>query len=229
MGNSRRKAALLLVTLGSEVSAEVFRHLSPTEVDCLASEIACLDCIDPDEKYETLMEFCSRMDTDRIPDIGEQGPVEGSRVEADPGRVLELVGSEHPQTIALVLSRMDPEGAAFVLRNLPAAMQPDVARRIATIDRAAPETLRTVERVLEARLGHSVDVYRSGSESGGESGAESLVRILDRVGSQAGTRIMGELETGHPVTARAIRDASRGMTSRGIAARRSVVSGPGQG
>ncbi len=208
---SRRKAALLLVTLGSDISAEVFRHLAPSEVECLAAEISCLDCIDQDEKYDALRAFCGHMDRNRATEASG---------EADPGRILELVGSEHPQTIALVLSRMEPEGAAFVLRNLPAAMQSDIARRIASIDRAAPETVRTVERVLETRLGPagkgrtareeaSCPDGRKSPDSGTESGPESLARILECVDGQSGRRIMGELDSGHPGIARAIREALR--------------------
>ncbi len=140
--DGRRKAALLMVTLGADICAELLRQLQPSEVDSLTAEIACLDCIDPDEKYDTLRSFCGQM--------RENGRNDACG-EADPGLVLDLVGSEHPQTIALVLSRMDPEGAAFVMRNLPSAMQSDIARRIASIDRAAPETVTTVKRVLETR------------------------------------------------------------------------------
>ena len=159
-----RKAALLLVTLGADICAELLRHLKPSEVDRLTAEIACLDSIDPGEKFDALRAFCAHMNENR-----------GNEVcgEADPALVLELVGSEHPQTIALVLSRMEPEGAAFVMRNLPAAMQSDIARRIASIDSAAPETVRTVKRVLETRIRHRSRNESAASESfptGTESG-----------------------------------------------------------
>lgn len=93
---------------------------------------------------------------------------------ADPIHVLNFLQAEHPQTIALVASYLEPQAAALILGGLPAELQPEVARRIATMDRTMPEVLREVERVLEKKLASlsSEDYLAAG-------GVQSLAEILN--------------------------------------------------
>jgi flagellar motor switch protein FliM len=70
----------------------------------------------------------------------------------DPSQVLNFLQAEHPQTIALVLSYLEPQAAARILGGLPFESQPEIARRIACMDRTMPEVIREVERVLEKKL-----------------------------------------------------------------------------
>jgi flagellar motor switch protein FliG len=85
-----------------------------------------------------------------------------------------FLGQEHPQLIALVLSYLDPGLAACVLGKIPPGMQTDIAERICSIERTAPEVLRDVERVLEHKLSalSSKDLILAG-------GVESMVEILN--------------------------------------------------
>ena len=66
--------------------------------------------------------------------------------------LLNFIQTEHPQTIALILAYLEPQKASIILSSLPHEIQSDVAKRIATMDRTSPETLREVERVLEKKL-----------------------------------------------------------------------------
>src|SRR5699024_5432357 len=76
--------------------------------------------------------------------------------EADPKQVLNFIQSEHPQTIALVLSYLDPEQAGQILSELPQDVQADVAKRIATMDSTSPEIISQVEQVLERNIASSL-------------------------------------------------------------------------
>ncbi len=57
--NGRQKAAIFLVTLGSEISAEIFKHLREDEIETLTFEIARLETVEPEQKDQVLMEFRS--------------------------------------------------------------------------------------------------------------------------------------------------------------------------
>ena len=72
--------------------------------------------------------------------------------KTEPTQLLNFIQSEHPQTIALVMSYLHPEQAGMILSALPPPQQVEVAKRIATMDRTSPEVLREVESVLEKKL-----------------------------------------------------------------------------
>src|SRR5699024_327210 len=76
--------------------------------------------------------------------------------KADPTQVLNFIQSEHPQTIALVLSYLDPEQAGQILSELQEDVQADVAQRIATMDSTSPEIISQVEQVLEKNISSSI-------------------------------------------------------------------------
>jgi len=94
---------------------------------------------------------------------------------ADPQAVLQLLVYEHPQAIALVLSHFEPAQAAKILSCLPAELQEEVTQKIACMDTVMPETLRTIERVLEKQFseGNYMDVIKSG-------GIDAAVNILNQ-------------------------------------------------
>ncbi len=95
---------------------------------------------------------------------------------ADPRQVVSYLQNEHPQTIALVLAYMRPEAAAMVLGGLPEEQQGDVARRLATMDRASPEVIAQVEAALEPKLSSVLQQ----SDAAALGGVGSLVDVLNR-------------------------------------------------
>jgi flagellar motor switch protein FliG len=98
----------------------------------------------------------------------------------DPAHLLNLIAKEPNQIIALTLSYLEPNKASVILENLPTAIIPDVAHRIATMGRVSPEILREIERVLEKKLSSlSSEDYTSAG------GVESLVEILNLCDMQA--------------------------------------------
>ena len=94
----------------------------------------------------------------------------------DPTQLLNFIQTEHPQTIALIISYLEPKKAGVILSELPQDIQIDVAKRIATMNRTSPDVLRDVERVLERKLStlSSEDYTAAG-------GVESIVDILNLV------------------------------------------------
>lgn len=224
----RQKAAILLVTLGSELSAEIFKHLKEDEIESLTFEIARLETVDSEERDKVLMEFQELMmaqefiitggvdyarellekalGTQKAVDIINRltsslqvRPFDFVR-RTDPTQLLNFIQQEHPQTIALILSYLDPQKASVILASLDHDIQAEVAKRIATMDRTSPEVLREVERVLEKKLSTlaSEDYTMAG-------GVDAIVEILNMVDRSTEKSIIESLEEEDPELAEEIK------------------------
>ena len=153
--SGKEKAAILLSTLDSDQSAEVFKHLSEEQIEELTLEIANLKNIDPQIRDEVLGEFYHTMETqgyidsgggvqyaremlekalgeDKAKEIMERltgslqvRPFDALR-EADPSQLINLIQDEHPQTIALIMAYLHPGQASEVLSSLPQDKQINV-------------------------------------------------------------------------------------------------------
>ena len=226
--SGRQKAAIFLVTLGSEISAEIFNHLREDEIETLTFEIARLDNVEPDERDRVLMEFKELMMAQDFittggidyarelleKSLGSQRAVDiinrlTSSLQVrpfdfirrtDPAHLLNFIQQEHPQTIALILAYLEPAKASIILGSLPHEIQSDVAKRIATMDRTSPEVLREVERVLEKKLStlSSEDFTAAG-------GVENIVEILNLVDRSTEKLIIESLEEEDPELAEDIK------------------------
>lgn len=224
----RQKAAIFLVTLGSEISAEIFKHLREDEIEQLTFEIARLETVEPEDRDRVLMEFQELMmaqdfittggidyarellekslGTQKAVDIINRltsslqvRPFDFIR-RTDPSHLLNFIQQEHPQTIALILAYLEPQKASIILGSLPHEIQSDVAKRIATMDRTSPEVLREVERVLEKKLSTlSSEDYTSAG------GLESIVEILNLVDRSTEKTIIESLEEDDPELAEEIK------------------------
>jgi flagellar motor switch protein FliG len=224
----RQKAAIFLVTVGSEVSAEIFKHLREDEIESLTFEIARLETIDAEDRDKVLMEFQELM---MAQDFITTGGIDYAREllekalgsqkavdiinrltsslqvrpfdfirRTDPTHLLNFIQQEHPQTIALILAYLEPQKASVILSSLPHEIQSDVAKRIATMDRTSPEVLREVERVLEKKLSTlSSEDYTSAG------GVESIVDILNLVDRSTEKSIIESLEEEDPELAEEIK------------------------
>jgi flagellar motor switch protein FliG len=224
----RQKAAIFLVTIGSEISAEIFKYLREDEIETLTFEIARLETIDSEQKDAILQEFQELMMANQFistggidyarelleKSLGSQKAIDiinrlTSSLQVrpfdfirrtDPAHLLNFIQQEHPQTIALILAYLEPNKASVILQNLPHEVQSDVARRIATMDRTSPEVLREVERVLEKKLSSlsSEDYTAAG-------GVESIVEILNLVDRASEKQIIEALEDEDPELAEEIK------------------------
>ncbi len=226
--NGRQKAAIFLVTLGSEISSEIFKHMREDEIETLTFEIARLESIDSEDRDRVLQEFQELM---MAQDFITSGGIDYAREllekslgsqkavdiinrltsslqvrpfdfirRTDPTHLLNFIQQEHPQTIALILAYLEPQKASIILSSLPHDIQSDVAKRIATMDRTSPEVLREVERVLEKKLStlSSEDYTAAG-------GVESIVEILNLVDRSTEKTIIESLEEEDPELAEDIK------------------------
>src|SRR5699024_5350754 len=119
---------------------------------------------------------------------------------ADPNQVLNFIQSEHPQTIALVLSYLDPEQSGQILSELPQDMQAEVAKRIAMMDSTSSEIISQVEQVLVRNISSSLteDYTQTG-------GIEAVVEVLNSVDRSTERTILDSLEIQDPELAEEIK------------------------
>lgn len=215
--SGKEKAAMLLISLGPEKSAEIFKHLKEEEIEQLTLEIANIRTVSPDDKERILEEFYQiclaqeyiaeggigyakeilekALGTQKALDVINKltvslqvRPFDFVR-KTDPSQLLNFIQKEHAQTIALILAYLKPQQASVVLAALPQEKQADVARRIATMDRTSPEVIKEVEKILEKNLSSLVteDFTAAG-------GVQSIVDILNSVDRGTEKYIMETLE-----------------------------------
>ncbi len=209
--NGRQKAAIFLVSVGSDVSSEIMKHLREDEVEKLTFEIARLETVDSDFKDQVLEEFQEMMNAQNFittggidyarelleKSLGSQKAIDiinrlTSSLQVrpfdfirrtDPTHLLNFIQQEYPQTIALILAYLEPAKAAVILGALPPEIQPEVSRRLATMDRTSPDVLREVERVLEKKLSTlSSEDYTS---AGGTQAVVDILNVTDRATEKA--------------------------------------------
>ncbi|MCR4830635.1 MAG: flagellar motor switch protein FliG [Pseudobutyrivibrio sp.] len=226
--NGVQKAAILLIALGPEKSAQIFKHLKEEEIEELTLEIANTRSISPALKEEVIEEFYQvclaqqyiaeggigyakellekALGDDRAQDVITKltaslqvRPFEFIR-KTEPSQVLNFIQDEHPQTIAMILSYLSAGQASLIIGALPPEKQADVAKRIAMMDRTSPEVIKEVERVLERKLSSLInqDYTIAG-------GVDAVVNILNTVDRGTEKRIMESLEIEEPELAEEIR------------------------
>ena len=226
--SNREKIAVLMVALGNDIAAEVYKKLDDTAIELITLEVANLRKVTPELKLEVLKEaqeilmareFMARGGVDYARDVLERalGPERAQNLLAritaslqvrpfdfmrhtDPQQVLGFIQGEHPQTIALILSYLEAPQAAMILSGLPAVMQAEVAKRIARMDRITPEVLREVERVLERKL--STVMGQDFTMAGGIDAVVAIVNSADRTTER---NIMEHLEENDPELAEEIK------------------------
>ncbi len=224
----KRKAAILLVTLGPEKAAKILKNLEDSEVEMLTIEIANLGKVTNEERAQVLEEFQSLtkaremimsggIDYAKEMLIKAFGPEKAMQIierlvsnlqvkpfefmrTADVVQIVNFLQSEHPQTIALVLSFLDPRIAAQVLAALPENLQLDVVKRISLLERASPDVVKEVEKLLEKKF--SGVATQALSKVGGLDTAAEIMNSLDR-GTEKG--IMERLTYESPELADEIR------------------------
>ena len=222
------KAAILLIALGPEKSAQIFKHLKEDEIEDLTLEIANTRSVSPQTKESVLNEFYQvclaqqyiaeggigyakelldkALGEDRAKEVITKltaslqvRPFEFVR-KTDPSQLLNFIQDEHPQTIAMILSYLTSAQAALVIGALPPEKQADVAKRIAMMDRTSPDVIKEVERVLEKKLSSLVN-----QDYTIVGGVDAIVNILNTVDRTTEKHIMESLEIEEPELADEIR------------------------
>jgi flagellar motor switch protein FliG len=210
-----QKAAILLITLGGESSAEIIKRLPEDDAEQLADAIARLDHITQEDANEVLSEFQSKLRGTTMREAGGVnfarevltkafGPEVATRLldrlsksleedgfdfksiaRIDSKQLARFIQDEHPQTIAVIVSNLDATQAGALLRSLPAEIRVDVAVRVATLDQISPEIIRAISAVIKRRVSSLADV---GRESLG--GIRAAANMFNRLGGSLSTELI---------------------------------------
>ena len=222
-----RRAAVAIVALGPERAQAVLQNLSETQVRMLASEIASLGPVSPQEVRDTMGALAQGLGgIGMLPAPGkkyardllvaalgvDRGEIAAYELDtekpftwladADPKSAAQALASEPAGAVALALAHVEPRAAVKLLTRLPADMRAQVAARVAGLDVVHPETIEEVEAGLRARLGDvlSVDVQRL-------TGPQVLAQMLTYANVEQERSMLASVAQSAPDLAEAVRAA----------------------
>ncbi len=225
-----RKAAVLMIILGDQISAEILRQLDEEEVQALGREVARINSISNDQAESVLEEFYQMsMARDYVLKGGIDyakkmlmnafGPEHAKKLvdrlvktlgselasfdtlqKADPQQLAKFIHNEHPQTIALILSHLNASQAAGLLISLPAELRADVALRMANLDQISPEIISKIASIIGQKLKALGEVSR---ESYG--GVRAVSEMFNRLDSGTSKEILESIEQNDPKLVETIR------------------------
>jgi flagellar motor switch protein FliG len=225
-----KKAAILTVFLGDAVSADVFKELDEDEVAAIGREIARLQNITAEDGEQVLEEFyqlamaqdyvlkggieyarkiltkafgpeSARKILDRLlKQLGADAANFDALQKADPQQLAKFIHNEHPQTIALVLSHLNPSQAAGLLFSLPNDLRADVALRMANLDQISPDIISKIASIIGQKLKALGEMSR---ESYG--GVRAVAEMFNRLDSSCSKDILENIEGSDPTLAETIR------------------------
>lgn len=211
-------SAILLLALGEECAAEVFKHLTPKEVQRLGERMARLTTVADQQFDDVMTKFSNVVDSQRslVDDtsayvsnvlklaLGDDKAgllidriVQGRDVSGieslkwmDGNAVAELIRNEHPQIIASILVHLDRDHASSVLLNFTERLRNDVVLRIATLDGIQPHALKELNEVLSKVLAGGDRVRKAAL-----GGAKTAAEILNYLGSTAEGSVLEAIRT----------------------------------
>ncbi len=223
------KAAILLITLGLELSATIFKFLRQDEVERIVLEIAKIPTVSLDKRDAVIQEAYQRaialkyineggieyakeilersfgagqaddMTSRLFAALKHGNPLELIK-NTEPAQLLQFIQDEHPQTIALILVYMQPEQAGAVISALTPELQADVAMRIAILQKTAPEVLEQLDELLGRRL------LISGADFSKAGGVASLASVMNFVDRETEKNILDGLTKRDPELAQEVKN-----------------------
>jgi len=225
-----RKAAMLLIVLGEQTSAEILQQLSEEDIQKVSREVAKITAISAEQAENVLSEYhhlstagdyVARGGIDYArkllmrafsPDhakrllerlavaLGAEAASFDAIQKADPQQLAKFIHNEHPQTIALVLSHLSPTQAASLLTSLPAGLRADVSQRMASLDQISPDIILKIAGVIGQKLKALGEFSR---ESYG--GVRAVAEMLNHLDSASSRDILGHIQTQDPNLGETIR------------------------
>jgi flagellar motor switch protein FliG len=223
------KAAILMITIGLELSATIFKFLRQDEVERVVLEIAKISTVSIERRDTVIQEAYQRaialkyineggieyakeilersfgagqaddMTNRLFAALKHGNPLELVK-KTEPAQLLEFIKEEHPQTIALILVYMSPDQAGGVLSQLEPDLQGDVAMRIAILQKTAPEILEQLDELLGRRL------LVSGSDFTKAGGVQSLASVMGFVDRETERNILDGLAKRDPAVANEVKN-----------------------
>jgi flagellar motor switch protein FliG len=226
------KAAILLLTLGEDVAAEIMKSMDVKEIRRLGNLMARTQDLSPEAVEQVIREFYERTSTFGWMAHGGEGYIKNILVKAlgsdkadkimdqvssltlseesgletlkwlDHKTIANIVKMEHPQTIALILTYLGTNLASQVLGELPAPIRGDVALRVATLDTIPPGMVKELEEALQSELSVSGQAQLRFTVGG----VKMVAEMLNQLDRSAETAVFSHIEQGNPEIAQQIRD-----------------------
>lgn len=225
-----RKAAILMVMIGDEASSSILKHLDEDEVQLISREIARVESMTSEQAEGVLEEFYQMaiahdyvvkggVDYARKVLVNAFGPEQAKRMldrlmkslgsetlsfdalqKTDPQQLAKFIHSEHPQTIALVLSHLNSTQAAGLLFSLPAEIRADVALRMASLDQISPEIISKIAGIIGIKLKSLGSMSREAY-----GGVTAVAEMCNRLDSTTSKDILDAIEQANSPLAESIR------------------------
>ena len=225
-----RKAAILMIMIGDEASSGILRELDEEEVQHIGREIARVQTLTSEEAEGVLEEFyqmgvahdyvvkggidyarkvmntafgpeqAKRMLDRLMKSLGNETLSFDALQKTDPQQLAKFIHSEHPQTIALILSHLNPSQAAGLLFSLPGEMRSDVALRMASLDQISPEIISKIAGVIGAKLKALGEVSREAY-----GGVHAVAEMFNRLDSNTSKEILDDIERANSTLVETIR------------------------
>ncbi len=214
-----QRTAIFLMSIGEAEAAEVMRHMGPKEVQSIGEAISILSNVEKDTATDILKVFNSAVGGQTALGMGSEdylrnvlnkalgadkaGGVldkillgrQSKGLEAlkwmEPRSVAEVIHLEHPQIIAIVLSYLEADQAAEVLRNLPENTRADIMLRISSLDGIQPAALFELDEILEKQFANSDGNMHTANVGGVKIAAD----ILNLLGGDVGASVMEGVKT----------------------------------
>lgn len=213
-----RKAAILMVVLGDHASADILKQLEEDEVEEIGREVARMSSITTEQAESVLEEFYEmtvahdyvlrggveyarkilintfgpeavKMLDRLMKSLGSEQASFDTLQKADPQQLAKFIHNEHPQTIALILSHLNPSQAAALLISLPAEIRSDVSLRMANLDQISPEIIAKIAGIIGQKLKALGELSR---ESYG--GVRAVSEMFNRLDSGTSKEILEVIE-----------------------------------
>jgi flagellar motor switch protein FliG len=223
LNSNLRKAAVVIRSLDADTSARLLAQLSPAEAAALGDAVRALGAVDPDEQADVVAELrrtrpvvnesamrgvelllSSQPERSIVRPTNERAPLEapGKRFEflenAPINTFVSYLAREHAQTIAVVLSHLQPARAADILAALPERTQTQTVERLSVLGETDPESVIAVERELASWIGE-----RRGARADGRQRNEVITSMLLAADAQTRNKILTNLRAcGSPVADR---------------------------
>lgn len=223
-----RKAAMFVMGIGGNLGAELLRQLEPDEIRRISAEISELQAVAPENMVNVFREFEALSGSSRFfakggADLARRlveqalGPESAQKLldmppkeekpaaqldilqQTGPQQLAVLLREENPQTIALVLSNLPAEQAGALMVLLPPEVQPQVALRMASLDRISPNVFRRITEVIGSKLKAVRQVSKS-------DGIRSLASLLNHVDPSMVDIILSQVQDENSTAANSVRE-----------------------
>ena len=201
-----QKSAILMMLLGEEEASEILKNLGPKEVQHLGSAMYSVQGLDQDTVNRVLDEFLDIIKEQTSLGLGAGNYIRNVLMKAlgedkaqsvlsritpsssdrpieildwmDARAISELIVDEHPQIIALIISYLDFSMGADVLNLLPDDLQPEIIRRIATLETVQPDALRELEDVMQRKF--KANTTLRATQVGGVKAAAKIMNFTNQ-------------------------------------------------